>query len=140
VLALQRHWPYDHITSELKRLHAHDRYHGNDQVHAANGVGMNITHIGESIIPTHDQNLHLKDVLLVPDAKKNLTSAHRLTSDNNTFVEIHPKFFCVKDQVTRKVLLDGPCKDGLYPFPEPSLSSSSSHKQAYGFSKPSHHT
>jgi hypothetical protein len=62
----------------------------------------------------------------------------RLTSDNNTFIEIHPEFFCVKDRFTRKVLLDGSCKDGLYPFPESSPSSSSP-KQAYGVSKPSHH-
>jgi histone deacetylase 1/2 len=128
----------DHITSELERLHAHERYHGNDQVHAANGVGMNISHIGNSIIPTHDQNIHLKDVLHVPDATKNLASAHRLTRDNNAFIEIHPEFFCIKDQVTRKVLLDGPCQDGLYPVPESSSFSPSS-KQAYGVFKPSHH-
>jgi hypothetical protein len=128
----------DHITSELERLHAHERYHGNDQIHAANGAGMNITHIGETIIPTHDQNLHLKDVLLVPEASKSLISAHRFTNDNHAFVEIHPEFFCVKDKVTRTVLLDGPCKDGLYPLPESSTSSSTS-KQAYGVFKPSHH-
>ncbi|KAK1609583.1 hypothetical protein QYE76_033256 [Lolium multiflorum] len=63
----------DHITSELERLHAHERYHGADQ-----------------------------------------------------------------DQVTRKVLLDGACQDGLYPVPELS-SFSSSAKQAHGVSKPSHH-
>ncbi|XP_071679843.1 uncharacterized protein [Lolium perenne] len=31
----------DHITSELERLHAHERYHGADQVHAANGAANN---------------------------------------------------------------------------------------------------
>lgn len=58
-------------------------------MHAANGAGMNISHIGNSIIPTHDQNIHLKNILHVPDGTKNLASAHRLTRDNNTFVEIH---------------------------------------------------
>jgi hypothetical protein len=128
----------DHITSELERLHAHECYHGNDQIHAANGAGMNITHIGETIIPTHDQNLHLKDVLLVPEASKILISAHRFTNDNHAFIEIHPEFFCAKDKVTRMVLLDGPCKGGLYPLPESSTSSSTS-KQADGVFKPSHH-
>jgi hypothetical protein len=67
---------------------------------------MNINNFGKSIIQTHDQNLHLRDVLHVPDASINLVSAHRFTSDNHAFLEIHPKFFCIKDQVTRRVLVD----------------------------------
>jgi histone deacetylase 1/2 len=127
----------DHITSELDRLHTYEKYNGNDQVHAANGAGMNIDHVGNSIVQSHDQNLHLKNILHVPDASKSLISAHRLTKDNYAFVEIHPNFFCIKDQVTRRVLLDGPCEDGLYPLP--TSSSSSSIKQVHGVFKPSHH-
>ena len=122
----------DHITSELKRLHTHERYHGNDQVHTANGAGMNINRIGHSTIQSHDRNLHLKDVLHVPAASKSLISANRFVTDNHTFLEIHPKFFCVKDQVTRKTLLDGPCRDGLYPLPTASLL-----KEAFSVNKPS---
>jgi hypothetical protein len=127
----------DHITSELDRLHTYEKYNGNDQVHAANGAGMNIDHVGNSIVQSYDQNLHLKNILHVPDASKSLISAHRLTKDNYAFVEIHPNFFCIKDQVTRRVLLDGPCEDGLYPLP--TSSSSSSIKQVHGVFKPSHH-
>jgi hypothetical protein len=29
----------DDITGELERLHTHDKYHGNDQVHTASGAG-----------------------------------------------------------------------------------------------------
>jgi hypothetical protein len=29
----------DHITGELERLHTHDKYHGNDQVHTMSGAG-----------------------------------------------------------------------------------------------------
>lgn len=29
----------DHITGELSKLTVHDRYHDNEQVHAANGAG-----------------------------------------------------------------------------------------------------
>jgi hypothetical protein len=37
----------------------HDRYHGNDQVGAANGARVHINHIGNSVIPTTHRTLHL---------------------------------------------------------------------------------
>ena len=40
----------DHITSELDKLSIHDRYHGGDHVHTANGSGMKISHVGHSIM------------------------------------------------------------------------------------------
>jgi hypothetical protein len=107
----------DHITGELDKLTMHDRYNGNDQIHAANGAGMEISCIGKSIVPTPSRNLVLNNVLHVPTAHKNLISVHRFTLDNNTFIEFHPYFFLIKDQKTRKVLLRGPCKGGLYPLP-----------------------
>jgi hypothetical protein len=42
----------DHITSELDKLTMHDAYTTSDQIHTANGVGMEISHVGTSIIPT----------------------------------------------------------------------------------------
>ena len=33
------------------------------------------------------------------------------------FLEFHPSFFCVKDLATKKLLLQGRCRDGLYPLP-----------------------
>lgn len=53
----------DHITGELSRLMVHDRYTGNNQVHAANGVGMEIAHIGQTHFHTHDRPLYLKNIL-----------------------------------------------------------------------------
>jgi hypothetical protein len=95
----------------------HDSYNGNDQLHAANDAGMEISRIGKSIVPTPSRNLVLNNVLHVPTAHKNLIFVHRFTLDNNTFIEFHPYFFLIKDQKMRKVLLRGPCKDGLYPLP-----------------------
>jgi hypothetical protein len=60
----------DHITSELEKLTARDKYHGGDQVHAANGSGMEITHIGHSTLRSPSSNIHLKNVLRVPRASK----------------------------------------------------------------------
>jgi hypothetical protein len=95
----------DHITSELDKLTMHDRYHGGDQVRAANDACMHISSIGSSIIPTTSRNLHLHNVLHVPRANKHLVSVHRFNLDNHTLIELHPHCFLLKDQVTRKVPL-----------------------------------
>jgi hypothetical protein len=106
----------DHITGELEQLTMHERYNGNEQIRAANGAGMDIAHVGQSIIPTPTRPLHLHQVLHVPNAHKQLVSIHHFTLDNNTFIELHPHFFLIKDQVTKRVLLRGPCRGGLYPL------------------------
>jgi hypothetical protein len=79
---------------------------------------MNINHIGKAIVSTPNCNLKLHNVFHVPNAKKNLVSVHRLAVDNNAFLEFHPNFFLIKDQATRRTLLEGKCRGGLYPFPE----------------------
>lgn len=106
----------DHITNALENLTTHEQYTGHDQIHEANGKGMNISHIGNSIIHTPKRNFSFNNVLHVPSASKNLVSVHKFTTDNNVFLEFHPTFFCVKDLDT-KTLLRGSCCDGLYPMP-----------------------
>ena len=110
----------DHITSELEKMTVHDKYNGNDQIRTANGAGMNINHIGHAIVHTPSHPLHLNNVLHVPKAKKNLVSVHHLATDNRAFLEFHPNFFLIKDQLTKKTILEGKCKGGLYPLPAPS--------------------
>jgi histone deacetylase 1/2 len=79
---------------------------------------MNINHIGKAVVSTPNGNLKLNNVLHVPSAKKNLVSVHRLATDNHAFLEFHPNFFLIKDQATRRTLLEGKCRGGLYPLPE----------------------
>jgi hypothetical protein len=106
----------DHITAELDKLTFREKYNGGDQVHTANGSGMDISHIGHSIIHTPARDLDLKNILHVPSTNKNLLSVHHLTSNNNVFFEFNPNFFCIKDRDTRITLLRGPCHKGLYPL------------------------
>jgi hypothetical protein len=94
-----------------------ENYGGQEQVHAANGVGMMIKHIGHSIVSTPSRPIHLNNVLHVPQATRNLASVHSLTSDNDCFLELHLNFFLIKDQHTRHTLLHGQCRNGLYPIP-----------------------
>jgi hypothetical protein len=53
----------DHIMGELGKLTMHERYNNADQIHAANGVGMDITHVGKSVITSPSRPLHLNHVL-----------------------------------------------------------------------------
>lgn len=86
-------------------------------MHTASGAGMKIKHIGHSIISTPNRNLHLKNILYVPSSTKNLISASRLAMDNFAFLEIHGKYFFVKDRAMRNTILRGRCRQGLYPLP-----------------------
>jgi len=38
----------DHITGDLEKLTALNKYEGKDQVHGADGIGMQISNIGHS--------------------------------------------------------------------------------------------
>ena len=106
----------NHITGDLEKLTVRERYTGNEQIHTANGSGMAINHIGHTTIYTPDRELHLNNVLHVPVATKSLISASKLALDNDTFVEIHPHFFLVKDLETKRVLLRSKGRRGLYPL------------------------
>jgi histone deacetylase 1/2 len=125
----------DHITRELEKLHLRDRYHGNDQIHTTSGSGMDIHHIDHSVIHTPSHDLHLNNILHVPNATKSLLSTSRLSRDNHAFVEYWPNFSFIKDQDTREVMLQGRCVDGLYPLPSSSTSPLGHH--AHGAAKSS---
>jgi histone deacetylase 1/2 len=118
----------DHITGELEKLAVREKYHGGDQVHTANGSGMEIDQIGLSKIRTPSGNFLLKGDLYVPQASKNSVSVHKLARDNHAFFEFHPNFFLIKDQTTKTVLHRGPCEGGLYPL--------RSNKEAHSIVKP----
>jgi hypothetical protein len=66
-----------------------ENYGGQDQVHTTNGAGMMIKHIGQSTIFTPTRHIFLNNVLHVPQATRNLASVHRLTTNNNVFLELH---------------------------------------------------
>jgi len=125
----------DHITGELEKLTVRNKYHGGDHVHAANGTGMEISNVGHSTLHSPSSKIHLRNVLHVPSASKNLVSVNRLTRDNNVFLEFHPDHFLIKEQVTRRSLLRGRCEGGLYPI-KSSPHRSSRNKEALGVVNP----
>lgn len=115
----------DHITSDLDCLAVRERYQGNDKVQVGNGQGLHIAHIGKSFINTTTKPLLLNNVLHVPDITKNLLSIHKFTCDNDVSVTVYPYQFVVQDLLSQTKVLEGRCRDGLYPL-KPSLVASSS--------------
>jgi hypothetical protein len=87
---------------ELGKLTMCENYKGKDQIHGADGAGMRISHIGHSIVNTPHCKLMVKNnILHVPKAYKNLVFVYRLTKDNSIYLEIHPDFYFIKDQVSK---------------------------------------
>jgi hypothetical protein len=106
----------DHITSDLDKLSILDKYGGSDQVHTANGSCMEIQHIDNITLQTRSHDLILNNILHVPTANKTLVSVHHLTLDNHVFLELHPWYFLIKDQETKKVVHHGRVERCLYPL------------------------
>jgi hypothetical protein len=77
----------DHITGELEKLDVRAKYNRNELVHMASGSGMNITHIGHSVISTPEHNIILRNIHHVPETTKKLLSVHRFTTDNHASLE-----------------------------------------------------
>jgi hypothetical protein len=53
-------------------------------------------------------------------SQKSFFSVHHFSSNNHASLEYFPNHFLIKDLDTRKVLLQGRCRDGLYPLPSDS--------------------
>jgi hypothetical protein len=107
-----------HLTADLANLNVRaDEYHGQDNIRVGNGTGLPIKHVRTTHILSPSSSFQLNDVLHVPQISQNLLSIQKFTTDTNTFVELHPQFFSMKDQATGRTLVHGPSRNGLYAFP-----------------------
>lgn len=70
-----------HITENPGKLPNLRPYVGNDGIMAGNGEILPITHVGETKINTTSSSIPLKNVLVVPNIKKDLLSVSQLTSE-----------------------------------------------------------
>ncbi|KAI3507180.1 hypothetical protein L1887_22027 [Cichorium endivia] len=101
----------DHMTSSAASVTHPAPFSGPDKVVFGNGTTLPISHIGQSSL---GDSIRLRDVLVVPAITKNLLSVSKLTSDNPLDVLFsHPHFY-IQDRVTKRVLAQGRCEDGLY--------------------------
>ena len=106
----------DHITGDLDRLTIREKCPWKDRNHTSDGSGLHIAHRGHAILPTPSANLKLRNILHVPNADKNLLSVNHLAVDNHAYLKYYPTHFLMKDLITKRVLLQGRCENGLYPI------------------------
>lgn len=75
-----------HLTSDLSKFTlSADPYNGPDQMHVGDGSGLNIDHIGSSLLCTSAHSFVLKHLLHVPHITKNLLSVSQFALDNSVF-------------------------------------------------------
>lgn len=103
----------DLATADLNNLNLRSDYKGRGKLTADNGSSLSISRVGSSVMNSSSQPL-LLNILCVPRITKNHISVSRFTRDNNVIVEFFSNCLLVKDKTTRKVLLKGTLKDGLY--------------------------
>jgi hypothetical protein len=108
---------FHNIMGDISNLSIHFEYHGTDEVILDDGSGLPVSLIGSLVLRSAHQTFTLHDTLCVPNLCKNLISVHHLTKQNNVFVEFHPFYFLVNDEITGMILLKGACNNGIYTFP-----------------------
>lgn len=88
---------------------------GSSFVTFGNGDSIPIVQIGHSFMSTyHHNHLFLKNVLHALDLSRNFLFVHTLYQDNNALVQLHANSFCVKEEHTRRVMIQGKLDHGLY--------------------------
>jgi hypothetical protein len=116
-----------HLTHDLSNLNLNaEEYTWTDQILVGSGQGLHISHSSHGLLLTPSRNFNLFSLFHVPQIQKNLISVNQFTRDNHVFIEFHPTFFGVKDLPTRQLLLQGPSKFSLYPWPSSNAPSSKS--------------
>jgi len=84
---------------------------------------LRVSHTGSLAFHSPTHTFHITGTLCVPSIHKNLIFVHHFTLRNNVFIEFHPFFFLVKDQITAAVLFKGVCENGVYTLPDSLVSS-----------------
>jgi hypothetical protein len=97
------------------------------------GTGLRITHTGSSTLHLGSSFFNLKNILCVPDIKKNLISIYQFCITNNVSIEFFPWCFLVKDLLTGVVRAQGESKGGVYEWS--GFNTTSSSPTAFSISK-----
>ncbi|KAE8727992.1 putative catalytic [Hibiscus syriacus] len=119
--AFSKRWVVDsgathHVTLNKANLTNATDFHGSGKITVGNDVSLDIRTVGRAALPSTSRILMLHDLLYVPHITKNLLSVSKFARDNNIFFEFHENNCCVRDEITKRVLLTGEESGGLYSF------------------------
>lgn len=101
------------MSLDVGKLNNLKSYISSDGVMVGNGKIFPIAHVGDATITTDHLPLHLKNVLLVPNIKKNLISS-QLTTDLPYSIKFCCDGYVINDRRTRQIVATGSKKGGLY--------------------------
>ncbi|PKU87515.1 Retrovirus-related Pol polyprotein from transposon TNT 1-94 [Dendrobium catenatum] len=105
-----------HMTHGHENLAQSTAYQGSEHVTVGDGRSIPIAHSGTGILPTPERKLFLSQLLHIPDISHNLISISKLVTENNIAIIFEPNGYSLKDLQTNRILLQGHCKNGLYPI------------------------
>ncbi|KAL5787325.1 hypothetical protein ACOSP7_004274 [Xanthoceras sorbifolium] len=108
-----------HYTLDGQNLMNKVDYQGKERMFMGNGTGLVISSIGSNAFNYDHHTLMLKNILHMPHIIKTVLSVSKFVRDNHVCVEFHPLFCLVNDQATKKTLIQGVLKNGLYVFDLP---------------------
>lgn len=103
-----------HMTGNAGKLDNIRPYKGLEGVMVGNGQILDITHVGDSHANCGSTSLPLKNVLLVPNMKKDLLSVSQLTHDLPFVFEFDANGFFIRERGTKRLIASGKRKGGLY--------------------------
>lgn len=104
-----------HVTNDVGQLQQSNKYHGKTKLTMGDGNCLPIHHTGTSVINSSSSKpILLKNVIHAPQISRNRLSVSQHTAHNNLCVEFDSNSFTVKDKTTKKELLQGKTKHGLY--------------------------
>ena len=100
----------NHVTIDAHNLTTKTNYKGKDKFVVGNGSKLLISHIGSSVIASHNlqKPLYLNNILHVPSITKNLLSISQFTHDNNVIIEFYSNCCLVKDKNSKAILIRTP--------------------------------
>ena len=87
-----------HMVNDPGKLDKSFSYKGHDKIFVGNGQKLDISHIENISIKTKYGPLLLKDVLVVPQLKKNLLFVAQLTNDFHCSLEFDANGFIIKNR------------------------------------------
>lgn len=100
-----------HITNDPGNLINLVPYKGHDKIMVGDGSDLHISQVGDCM--TY-KNIKLKEVLIVPEANRNLIFVSQLAKDNYCICEFTASGFVIKDRETGRVLAMGSKQGNLF--------------------------
>ncbi|CAL8993855.1 unnamed protein product [Prunus brigantina] len=105
-----------HVTSNLGHLSNHSPYQGSESLRIGDGKSLQIHHVGSATMHTPHASFNLQNVLHVPNVAHNLLSVFQFVRDNHCSLTLDEYGFSIKDNISQRMLCQGPVENGLYPI------------------------